>query len=52
MPDALVRKVAAPGPSVAGKFGCANYLHWYIGRHFHAIRLANAGRFPQHRPVR
>ncbi len=24
----------------------ARYLHWYIGRHFHAIRLANAGRFP------
>ena len=25
----------------------ANYLHWYIGRHFHAMRLANADRFPQ-----
>src|ERR1700733_10753028 len=24
----------------------ARYLHWYIGRHFHALRLANAGRFP------
>jgi 1-acyl-sn-glycerol-3-phosphate acyltransferase len=23
------------------------YLHWYIGRHFHALRLANAGRFPR-----
>jgi 1-acyl-sn-glycerol-3-phosphate acyltransferase len=22
------------------------YLHWYIGRHFHALRLANSGRFP------
>jgi 1-acyl-sn-glycerol-3-phosphate acyltransferase len=22
------------------------YLHWYIGRHFHALRLANPGRFP------
>src|ERR1700722_1447946 len=25
----------------------ANYLNWYIGRHFHAIRLANSYRFPQ-----
>jgi 1-acyl-sn-glycerol-3-phosphate acyltransferase len=24
----------------------ANYLHWYIGRHFHAMRLANVRRFP------
>jgi len=24
----------------------ANYLHWYVGRHFRAIRVANAGRFP------
>lgn len=24
------------------------YLHWYIGRHFHAMRLANARRFPRH----
>jgi 1-acyl-sn-glycerol-3-phosphate acyltransferase len=23
------------------------YLHWYIGRHFHAVRLANSGRFPR-----
>lgn len=22
------------------------YLHWYVGRHFHALRLANSGRFP------
>jgi 1-acyl-sn-glycerol-3-phosphate acyltransferase len=22
------------------------YLHWYMGRHFHALRLANPGRFP------
>jgi 1-acyl-sn-glycerol-3-phosphate acyltransferase len=22
------------------------YLHWYVGRHFRAIRVANAGRFP------
>jgi 1-acyl-sn-glycerol-3-phosphate acyltransferase len=22
------------------------YLQWYIGRHFHALRLANSGRFP------
>jgi 1-acyl-sn-glycerol-3-phosphate acyltransferase len=22
------------------------YLHWFIGRHFHALRLANPGRFP------
>jgi 1-acyl-sn-glycerol-3-phosphate acyltransferase len=24
----------------------SHYLHWYIGRHFHALRLANPGRFP------
>jgi 1-acyl-sn-glycerol-3-phosphate acyltransferase len=24
----------------------SHYLRWYIGRHFHAIRLANGGRFP------
>jgi hypothetical protein len=24
----------------------ARYLHWYIGRHFHGIRLANSSRFP------
>jgi 1-acyl-sn-glycerol-3-phosphate acyltransferase len=24
----------------------AAYLHWYIGRHFHALRVANAHRFP------
>lgn len=24
----------------------ANYLHWYIGRQFHAIRFANSSRFP------
>jgi 1-acyl-sn-glycerol-3-phosphate acyltransferase len=24
----------------------AKYLNWYIGRHFHALRLANADRFP------
>jgi len=23
------------------------YLHWYIGRHFHALRLANPGRLPR-----
>ena len=23
----------------------ATYLHWYIGRHFHALRLANGDRF-------
>ena len=25
----------------------SKYLHWYIGRHFHAMRLANASRFPR-----
>jgi 1-acyl-sn-glycerol-3-phosphate acyltransferase len=24
----------------------AAYLHWYIGRHFHALRVTNAHRFP------
>ena len=24
----------------------SDYLHWYMGRHFHALRLANPGRFP------
>jgi 1-acyl-sn-glycerol-3-phosphate acyltransferase len=23
------------------------YLHWYIGRHFHAMRVANGSRFPR-----
>jgi 1-acyl-sn-glycerol-3-phosphate acyltransferase len=40
MPDALVR----PSRRLLSVF-CA-YLHWYVGRHFHAIRVANAGRFP------
>jgi hypothetical protein len=25
----------------------SHYLHWYIGRHFHAMRLANSSRFPR-----
>jgi hypothetical protein len=25
----------------------SHYLHWYIGRHFHAVRLANSSRFPR-----
>ena len=25
----------------------SHYLHWYLGRHFHAMRLANSGRFPR-----
>jgi 1-acyl-sn-glycerol-3-phosphate acyltransferase len=25
----------------------ANYLNWYMGRHFHAVRLANSPRFPR-----
>jgi 1-acyl-sn-glycerol-3-phosphate acyltransferase len=24
----------------------SDYLQWYVGRHFHALRLANSGRFP------
>jgi 1-acyl-sn-glycerol-3-phosphate acyltransferase len=40
MPDALVR----PSRRLLSLF--AIYLHWYVGRHFHAIRVANAGRFP------
>ncbi len=24
----------------------SSYLHWYIGRHFHAVRVANRGRVP------
>ncbi len=24
----------------------AGYLHWYVGRHFHAMRVANVDRFP------
>jgi 1-acyl-sn-glycerol-3-phosphate acyltransferase len=40
MPDALVR----PSRRLLSFF--AFYLHWYAGRHFHAIRVANAGRLP------
>jgi 1-acyl-sn-glycerol-3-phosphate acyltransferase len=40
MPDALVR----PSRRLLSFF--AIYLHWYAGRHFHAIRVANASRFP------
>ena len=40
MPNALVR----PSRRLLSFF--ANYLHWYVGRHFHAIRVANASRFP------
>ena len=40
MPNALVR----PSRPLLSFF--ATYLHWYVGRHFHAIRVANAGRFP------
>ena len=38
--SALVR----PSRRMLSLFG--NYLHWYIGRHFHAMRLANSNRFP------
>jgi 1-acyl-sn-glycerol-3-phosphate acyltransferase len=40
MPNALVR----PSRRLLSFF--AIYLHWYVGRHFHAIRVANGGRFP------
>ena len=40
MPSALVR----PSRLLLSFF--ATYLHWYVGRHFHAIRVANAGRLP------
>ncbi len=36
--------LAAPSRRMLALF--ASYLHWYIGRHFHALRLANANRFP------
>jgi 1-acyl-sn-glycerol-3-phosphate acyltransferase len=40
MSDALVR----PSRRLLSLF--AIYLHWYVGRHFHAIRVANASRVP------
>jgi 1-acyl-sn-glycerol-3-phosphate acyltransferase len=40
MPNALVR----PSRRLLSFF--ANYLRWYVGRHFHAIRVANASRLP------
>jgi len=40
MLDALVR----PSRRLLSLFTV--YLHWYVGRHFHAIRVANAARFP------
>jgi 1-acyl-sn-glycerol-3-phosphate acyltransferase len=39
MPDALVR----PSRRLLSLFTV--YLHWYVGRHFHAIRVAHAARF-------
>ncbi len=33
-----------PSPRLLSLF--ALYLHWYVGRHFHALRLAHAARFP------
>lgn len=38
--SALVR----PSRRLLSLFG--GYLHWYIGRHFHALRLAHSSRFP------
>ena len=35
-----------PSPSLLAFFYV--YLHWYMGRHFHALRLAHAARFPSH----
>src|ERR1700748_2723626 len=33
-----------PSRRLLSFFSC--YLSWYMGRHFHALRLANPGRFP------
>ena len=35
-------KLKSPSRRALGLFGL--YLRWYLGRHFHAIRVANAGR--------
>jgi 1-acyl-sn-glycerol-3-phosphate acyltransferase len=34
-------------PSRRMLFYFAGYLQWYIGRHFHGLRVANSGRFPR-----
>src|ERR1700753_1028176 len=34
-------------PSRSLLFLFNKYLRWYIGRHFHAIRIANSNRFPR-----
>jgi 1-acyl-sn-glycerol-3-phosphate acyltransferase len=46
MPEGKAPKSVLVRPSrrILGIF--AGYLHWYIGRHFRAIRLANGDRFP------
>ena len=41
--EALVR----PSPRLLSFF--SHYLHWYIGRHFRAVRLANGARLPHAR---
>jgi 1-acyl-sn-glycerol-3-phosphate acyltransferase len=48
---AMPERIAAPNSAVVPPSRrmlafFSSYLHWYIGRHFHALRLANASRFP------
>lgn len=44
----LIEDAKPTPPSRALLFLFERYLHWYIGRHFHAMRLAGASRFPGH----
>src|SRR5882757_9386597 len=38
------RKLVPPSRRLLRFF--SHYLRWYVGRHFHALRLANSARFP------
>ena len=39
------RKIRRPSRRLLALF--ERYLRWYMARHFHAVRVANTGRFPQ-----
>ena len=45
IPGAMRESTLVP-PSRSMLAFFAGYLRWYVGRHFHAIRLANGDRFP------
>lgn len=42
-----MEELVRPSPRLLSFF--SHYLHWYVGRHFRAVRLANDGRLPSAR---